>query len=227
MNSPSRSTVPQARPGWPEILTALGLYLVGIVMLGFWMTQIPDEQAIFRINLGGAGNGLVGLVALLAAYTLRVRNLSAFGFRPTRRRWLLVGVILGIAAFGGCFVIEGVYFHFITEPNNQLDFQIAAKGGALSLLVLIITGAILTPLGEEFIFRSVIANALNRYGAWVGVVGSAGIFGVVHGFNVIFFDAFMVGILTGILFRKTDSVWPGVVVHMVYNGLNLLYYSTL
>ncbi|MNL81925.1 CAAX amino terminal protease self- immunity [compost metagenome] len=59
------------------------------------------------------------------------------------------------------------------------------------------------------------------------MVGSAAIFGVVHGFNVILFDAFMVGILTGILFRKTGSIWPGVVVHIVYNGLNLLYYSTL
>lgn len=217
----------EARPGWPEILTALGLYLTGIIMLGIWMMQIPDEKAILRINIGGIGNGLVSLAVLFAACALRVRNLRAFGFRVTERKWLLVGAALGVAAFIGCFVIEGVYFHFITEPNNQADFQTAAKGGALSLFVLLITGAILTPLGEEFVFRGVIANALNRYGAWVGVVGSAAIFGIVHGFSVILFDAFMVGILTGILFRKTKSVWPGVVVHIVYNSLNLLYYSTL
>lgn len=216
-----------ARPGWPETLTALSLYLIGIIMLGIGMMQIPDEQAILRINIGGAGNGLIGLAALFAACALRVRNLRAFGFRATERKWLLVGVALGVAAFIGCFVIEGVYFHFITEPNNQADFQTAAKGGILSLFVLIITGAILTPLGEEFVFRGVIANALNRYGALAGVVGSAAIFGIVHGFSVILFDAFMVGILTGILFRKTGSVWPGVVVHIVYNSLNLLYYSTL
>ncbi|CQR54381.1 CPBP family intramembrane glutamic endopeptidase [Paenibacillus riograndensis] len=227
LSSPSTSTIPQARPGWPEILTALFLYLIGIVILGLWMSQITDEQASLRINIGGVGNGLVGLAALFAAYALRVRNLRAFGFRVPERKWLLVGAALGVAAFGGCFIIEGVYFHFITEPNNQADFQTAAQGGALSLFILIISGAILTPLGEEFVFRGVIANALNRYGAWAGVVGSAAIFGLVHGFNVILFDAFMVGILTGILFRKTGSIWPGVMVHIVYNGLNLLYYSTL
>ncbi|MEC0167258.1 CPBP family intramembrane glutamic endopeptidase [Paenibacillus graminis] len=227
MSSPSKSIMPQARPGWPEILTALALYLIGIVMLGLWMSQITDEQAILRINIGGVGNGLVGLAALFAAYALRVRDLRAFGFRVAKRKWLLVGAALGVVAFGGCFIIEGVYFHFITEPNNQADFQAAAKGGALSLFILLISGAILTPLGEEFVFRGVIANALNRYGAWAGVAGSAAIFGVVHGFNVILFDAFMVGILTGILFRKTGSIWPGVIVHIVYNGLNLLYYSTL
>lgn len=217
----------RSRPGWLEVLTALGIYLIGIIMLGVWMLQIPDELAILRINIGGLGNGLVGLVALFATCMLKVRNLRTFGFRRAERKWLLVGAALGVAAFIGCFIIEGVYFHFITEPNNQADFQVAAKGGVFSLFVLIITGAILTPLGEEFVFRGVIANTLNRYGAWAGVVGSAAVFGIVHGFNVILFDAFMVGILTGILFRKTNSIWPGVVVHIMYNALNLLYYSTL
>lgn len=227
MSSPSLSEMPHTRPGWPEILTALFLYMIGVVFLGAWMLQIPDDQAILRINIGGAANGLIGFIALFAAYALRIRNLRAFGFRRTERKWLLVAVVIGIAAFGGCFVIEGIYYHFVTEINTQADFQTAAQGGPLSMFILLITGAILTPLSEEFVFRGVIANALNRYGAWAGVVGSAAIFGVVHGFTVILLDAFMVGILVGYLFRKTGSIWPGVVVHIVYNGLNLLYYSTL
>lgn len=227
MSSPSLSEMPHTRPGWPEILTALSLYMIGVVILGVWMLQIPDEQAILRINIGGAGNGLIGFLALFAAYALRIRNLRAFGFRTTERKWLLVAVVIGIAAFGGCFVIEGIYYHFITEINTQADFQTAAQGGPLSMFILLITGAILTPLSEEFVFRGVIANALNRYGPWAGIVGSAAIFGVVHGFTVILLDAFMVGVLVAYLFRKTGSIWPGVVVHIVYNGLNLLYYSTL
>lgn len=227
MSSPSLSEQPHTRPGWPEILTALSLYMIGVVILGVWMLQIPDEQAILRINIGGAGNGLIGFLALFAAYALRIRNLRAFGFRMTERKWLLVAVVIGIAAFGGCFVIEGIYFHFITEINTQADFQTAAQGGPLSMFILLITGAILTPLSEEFVFRGVIANALNRYGPWAGIVGSAAIFGVVHGFTVILLDAFMVGVLVAYLFRKTGSIWPGVVVHIVYNSLNLLYYSTL
>jgi uncharacterized protein len=227
MSSSTKPAISKARPGWPETLTALFLFLIGIVLLGVWMSQISDRQAILRINLGGAGVGIVSLVAFLAAYALRVRDLRAFGFRMTERKWLLVGVALGAVAFGGCFIVEGVYFHFVTEPNNQADFQTAAQGGMLSLFILLITGAIITPLGEEFVFRGVIANALNRYGAWAGVVGSAAVFGLSHGLNVIFFDAFMVGVIVGILFRKTNSVWPGVVVHIVYNGLTLLYYSIL
>lgn len=215
------------RPGWPEIAVALFCYLVLIVVIALWMVQIPDEQAAWRGIVGMATNGVAGAVAFFAAFALRIRDLRAFGFRAVERKWLLVGVALGFVAFGLSFLIEGVYFLFVTEENTQADFQAAAMGGVLSLLVLLITGALLTPLGEELVFRGVIANALNRYGMWPGVMGSAAIFAVVHGPSVILLDAFMVGIVVGILFRKTNSIWPGVVVHVAYNGLWLLYYSMM
>lgn len=191
------------------------------------IVRIPDEQAAFRGNIGGALNGLAGTAALLAACALRIRDLRVFGFRAAAWKWLFIGIALGVAAFGASFAIEKIYFSFIMEPNTQGDFQAAAKAGPLALFMLIVTGAILTPLGEEFLFRGVIANALNRYGAWIGVVGSAAIFAVVHGLSVILPLAFMAGLITGWLFWKTRSIWPGVVVHVVYNGLHLLYYSTL
>jgi len=217
----------RVQPGWPEIAVALITYLILIAALGLWMVQTSDEQAGLRGIIGMAANGVAGAIALLAAFALRIRDFRAFGFRATELKWLLAGAALGVFAFGLSFIIEGIYFLFITEVNTQADFQAAAHGGALSLLALLITGALFTPFGEEVVFRGVIANALNRYGMWAGVVGSAAIFAVVHGPSVILLDAFMAGILTGILFRKTGSLWPSLAVHVVYNGLHLLYYSML
>jgi hypothetical protein len=217
----------RVQPGWPEVAVALVTYLILIAAIGLWMVQTPDEQAALRGIIGMAANGAAGAIALLAAFALRIRDFQAFGFRAAERKWLLAGAALGVFAFGLSFMIEGIYFLFITEKNTQADFQAAASGGALSLLALLITGAFFTPFGEEVVFRGVIANALNRYGMWAGVVGSAAIFAVIHGPSVILLDAFMVGILTGILFRKTGSLWPSLVIHIVYNGLHLLHYSTL
>ncbi len=81
--------------------------------------------------------------------------------------------------------------------------------------MLVLAGAVLTPLGEEFVFRGVIANSLNRYGAWAGILGSAVIFAAIHGPSVIFFNALMAGLLTGFLFRRTGSLWPDVLTHVV------------
>lgn len=174
-----------------------------------------------------AANGFAGILALIAACSLRIRDLDAFGFRPCRGKWLIAGAALGLIAFGLSFVVEHIYFLFVTEPNTQGDFQAGAKAGPWSLALLLIAGALLTPLGEEVLFRGVIAGALNRHGAWAGVLGSAAIFAVAHGPSVILFDALMVGILIGLLFRRTGSLWPSLATHAVYNALHLLYYAKL
>ncbi len=212
-------------PGWPEVATALIVYILLLVPLLLWMLQLPPEQAVLRGIAGMTVNGVAGIAALLAAFALRIRRLRVFGFKATSSRWLMACAAIGLFAFGASFIVEYVYFLFVTEPNTQADFQVVAKRGPLMLAMLLFTGAILTPLGEEFVFRGVIANAFNRYGAWVSVIGSALIFAAMHGPSVIFFDALLVGLLTGVVFRKSGSIWPPVAVHIVYNGLHLLYYS--
>ena len=81
-------------------------------------------------------------------------------------------------------------------------------------------GAGLTGLGEEVFFRGVVANVLWKYGAWAGVLVSALIFAVVHGFNLILPIAFVVGVVNAIIFRRSGSIWPCVIVHVMYNGIS-------
>ena len=221
----SMSPAPTVSPGLPELAAALISYLLLLGLIGLLLIQITDEHAGLRGIVGMATNGVAGIFALSAAFVLRIRELRAFGFQGVERRWLFAGAVLGVVAIGLSLLIEHAYSLFVTGVNTQADFQAAARGGPLALIVIIFTGAVLTPLGEEIVFRGVIANALNRYGVWPGVVGSAAIFAVVHGPSVIMFDAFMVGILAGALFRKTNAVWPGLVLHVTYNGIWLLIYS--
>ncbi|NKB15775.1 MAG: CPBP family intramembrane metalloprotease, partial [Sphingomonadales bacterium] len=68
-----------------------------------------------------------------------------------------------------------------TTDTSQAILHAAAQGGVLPFLLALLGGAFVTPLGEELLFRGVIANALNRYGALAGVGLSAIIFGVAHG----------------------------------------------
>lgn len=213
------------RPGWPEVAIASVVYLLLLAGISVVLLQTQDDYAVMRGNFGMAANGIAGTLALVAAISLRIRDVRVFGFRRVAPTWLLAGMAIGIAAYGFSHAMEAVYFTFVTEANTQADFQAAATDGAFSLLILLIAGAILTPLGEEAFFRSVIANTLNRYGAWAGVGGSAMIFAAMHGPSVIFLNAFLIGIIAALLFRKTNSIWPGFVVHMVFNGLWLITYA--
>ncbi len=220
-------TAREMRPGWPEIIAGLLTYLVLVSLLALWIVQTPDEQAALRGIVGMALNGIAGALAFLAAYAIRIRDFSAFGFRATSGKWFLAGAALGIVAFGLSILIETTYYRFVTEPNTQGDFQAAATAGAWSLVILLVGGAFFTPFGEEIVFRGIVANALNGYGWWAGVVGSAAIFAIIHGPSVILLNAFMVGILTGVLFRKTGSIWPAIFLHVVYNGIWIVQYSAM
>lgn len=91
------------------------------------------------------------------------------------------------------------------------------SGGVLLLVLATVFIGLLTPLGEEFLFRGVLTNALLRYGPFVGVVGSTLIFALAHGVNEVFPAALVTGLIAGEVFRRSGSVWPGVVVHAVVN----------
>lgn len=215
------------QPGWPEVAIAVGIYMLGISFLSYWILRQPDDQAVFRINVAGALNFAIGFAGLLGAYVYRVRNWHAFGFRPTTLKWIAISIALGVVGFGLIFIVEAIYFHFITEANTQADFQAAANGGPAAILLLLFTSAIMGPIGEELVFRGVVQGALEKYGPWIALVGSSFMFAAIHGPSVIFVDAFVMGLFFGAVFHLSGSIWPAVTLHIIYNGLNLIYYSTI
>ncbi len=59
----------------------------------------------------------------------------------------------------------------------------------------------------------------------MGVGVSAVVFAVSHGINDVTPMALLVGIATGVLYWRSGSIWPGVVVHMVYNTSGILVHA--
>lgn len=208
------------RPGWPEILIGLVTYAVLLVSFGLLMGLLPSNDPVVLGVVGSTAGGFVGVGAFTAAYSLRIRNLRSFGFRPVSPRWLLIATGVGIIGYGINLIIQFAYLAWFGSSDPQGILHAAARGGPLPFLLSFLGDAIFTPFGEEILFRGVVANALNRYDAFAGIVLSAIIFGLAHGVGVILPVAIMVGILSAILFRATGSVWPCVILHCVYNGAN-------
>lgn len=132
----------------------------------------------------------------------------------------MIATGVGLIGYGLNLIIQFTYQAWFGSSDPQSILHAAARGGPLPFLLSFLGGAIFTPFGEEILFRGVVANALNRYGAFAGVVLSSIIFGLAHGVSVILPVAIMVGLLSAMLFRATGSVWPSVVLHCVYNGAN-------
>ena len=84
----------------------------------------------------------------------------------------------------------------------------------------LISGCLLAPLVEEAICRGAIERRLleKDWNPWFAIVISAIIFAIPHfSLYTLFFSCF--GILVGWLYYRTRCIWPGILIHALYNCL--------
>lgn len=102
----------------------------------------------------------------------------------------------------------------------------AVTGGewiGLELLAVAVAG----PVCEEIFFRGAVLSALRRTAlpSWLCVVGQALLFGLIHGVPLQMGYAALIGLALGFLTVFTGSVWPGVVIHAVFNAASYWPYA--
>ena len=86
---------------------------------------------------------------------------------------------------------------------------------------------LLAPLVEELVFRGAILRGLLRWhrNPWLGIAISAVLFSVVHMNPAQMPHAFLIGLLLGWMYYRTDSIVPGVVYHWVNNTVAYVLYA--
>lgn len=207
----------QSRPGVPEIVA--GLTGVSIVAIGGALALV--RLGLEPVNLGiilSALSGIGGMAGFFAAFFLRLRSWAAFGIRATSWRWILIGTAVGVLAFVAKGAAILAYVALTGDERTPQDvYATGASGGTWTMIATTFFLSVVTPIGEEFLFRGVVTTALLRYGGVIGVVGGAVIFAIFHGINMVFPAALVTGLAAGEVFRRSGSIWPAVMVHIMVN----------
>jgi membrane protease YdiL (CAAX protease family) len=86
---------------------------------------------------------------------------------------------------------------------------------------------LMAPLVEEIVFRGAILRALLRWKSnpWIGILISAALFSVIHMNPAQMPHAFLIGILLGWMYYRTDSIIPVVIYHWVNNSVAYLLFA--
>lgn len=94
-------------------------------------------------------------------------------------------------------------------------FQQVSDGSFASML----SAVVIAPVLEEMLFRGLILRGLlMRYPPSTAIVHSAALFGLAH-FNIYqFFVGFSTGLLLGLAYQRTRSLWPCVLLHAAFNA---------
>lgn len=206
------------RPSLPEAI--VGVVVLSVVGFGggSQLSRLGLDPVVYGLVFTALA-GIAGIAGFAAAVLLRIRSLRPFGVRRVSRRWLLIGVGAGVVAFVLKSLAILVWIQITGDSTNvQAMYGEGGSGGILSLILATVFLGLLTPLGEEFLFRGVITTVLLRHGRPViAVVGSTLIFAIAHGINTVFPAALVVGLITAEVFRRSGSIWPGLLVHFVFN----------
>jgi len=161
---------------------------------------------------------------------LRKGTLRSIGWRAPQ--W--IGVVYALAGFFVYFIVYavllGIATHLFPSLNvnqkQQLGFNNAA--GSLNLWLAFLSLVVLPPLAEETVFRGFVFTGLRNKltPVWAAVITSL-LFASAHlefgsGQPLLWvaaIDTFTLSLVLCYLRQKTDSLWPGIFLHALKNGI--------
>lgn len=127
----------------------------------------------------------------------------------------LIKITLGANALGG--------LERATQEFGNEQFIKQSLHNPWNTILLLITGGLFAPFGEEFFFRGFLFNAAKRrMGLWPGIMLSAAIFALIHGGPLLILAIFPVGIILALAYEKTGSLWVPIFMHITFNSMQLI-----
>lgn len=210
------------RPLWRQLvdfplvslLVAVAAFVLAVALAKLLFQVRPPMPEDLKIVVSAAT--LIAFV--FAAYKLVARHL---GDQPRDELiWREAPRGLGLGLVGGLAI-----FSAIVGVAALLDvYNIVGEGGTATLLVTIVTVAILPGVTEEILFRGILFRFLEQFGgSWFALAVTSALFGVVHIFNpnATALSSFAIAVEAGVLFggayMLTRSLWVPIGLHSAWN----------
>ena len=234
-----RAHLPYLYDPWSEVLPAPPTLMHAMISISVLIECVSVISAIAAATGGmetvaairGLAYGLcavvvaIGVVRFLRGRDVPLGTVWNWDRLPLRNPlldpWLAVGLgggaVLGLAAHGYLAIVRLIPAVETMMRQSQAQMQ-SIPGMAQSYAVIAIWMA---PLAEEFLFRGLLYRALDReWGGWKAVVGAAAFFAIYHP-ALSWAPVAVLGAANCVLFRRSGSLAPCVVLHMTYNAIVL------
>ncbi len=234
-----------------------GLVLGGFISVGVWMGMTGNSILSMQSDMLNPKyfNEIMWIQVIstffmffLPVYFFALicyRNASKFIGFNTNINFKQIALVLAILAL--TFPLSGALAELnklIPIPKNwEIYFKAkeaerAAEEAALininsfsRYLLSMIVIALLPAIFEEVCFRGGIQNILTRWfkGPWIAIILTSIIFSAIHISYYGFLVRLVLGVVLGLIFYYSGSLWLAILVHFLYNGLQVtvLYLSTI
>jgi membrane protease YdiL (CAAX protease family) len=189
-------------------------------------TDTPDDLA-YRYSSSIAAlvqYGIMLAILLLIARGLTLRD--AFGLRRPRSWPRALG--LALVALVAIWAVSAALSPLLDATEEQglvPEEWDSSRAGAFAAFFVVV--AFVAPVVEELTYRGLGFALLAPYGAVLAVVATGVLFGLAHGLVLGLPVLTFFGLAIGWLRARTDSIYPPIALHSVFNGTALIVSVTL
>ena len=238
--SENSSSTETSRPRRTFFWRSLGLIfwvIAGFVLASLIVAVVSDLLVAFglpmsEINESVLNTAAAGLVYLLSALIVIGGPQLVRGFRTTRRElgmsrlpsWR--DVLLAPAAFVVYFIATSIVTMIVAALVPGFNLNETQDVGFTNLtleyeyILAFLTLVVLAPVAEELLFRGYLYGKLRSWiSIWAAALVTSVVFGVVHGQWNVGVDVFVLSLVMCSLREMTGSIWAGILLHMLKNGL--------
>lgn len=186
-------------------------------------------QAVWPLVASGSGYNAAGMIITMALFSIVVIGVFLLAkWCEVSRHWVrtrpwTVLFWCVLAALGALIPSTWLQEQMPELPNfAETEFDMILKDRWGYFVV-----GLLAPLAEELVFRGAILRSLLRWKSnhWIGIAVSAALFALIHMNPAQMPHAFLIGLLLGWMYYRTDSIVPGVVYHWVNNTVAYVLYN--
>jgi membrane protease YdiL (CAAX protease family) len=191
------------------LLVLVGVYFAVIFLLGESQNLGIFVVATFEFIL---------LIPIAVVFLVRKAAWTELGLRPFKRNDLALG----------CGLLAAVYIVVIVNNLVMIALGVVTQADVVSdllgeldapILFAFVT-AIVAPFTEELFFRGFLFKGFRQKYGWVrALLISSAIFALFHGQVATLIPTFLLGALFAYLYQRTESVFPGMILHFTVNSM--------
>jgi len=202
----------------------MGLLVWAAIIFGtiFVALVFDVDESIFLSLLLGLGE--IFLLIPIWWFTVRKYRVSwgSLGFRSFRGSAIGIGCGMLFVAYIFtviyALVIVNVLGWDMGTDVKEITEDVSSPG--LVTFALVLGAVVVAPFVEEMFFRGFIfAGLRERYGWKIGALTSAGLFTIVHLNPIAIPTLFMLGFAFAFLYHRSNSLWPSILMHAIWNGV--------
>ena len=228
---------PKATWSWYEALVVyiVAFLVAGLATLPILLLMEPETDLTnIVLNVAGALVILGVLLLWLSKYHKGWLGVIRLPERGTWGREIGSGVLFGLGLYPVIVIVVGGLLTYLLQTISgervEAPEQVGEHLPAIGIALTIVYAIVIAPIGEELFFRGVLFRALrDRHGFWVGAVGSAIGFGLIHFIPGSAVDAallmiamFFTGLALCFLYERRGTIVAPLAAHVTFNVIGIV-----